>query len=153
MSTKSPRIEISNTSAKIAIIASLWNEEIVAQLIAGAEDTLSLASVEYETFRVSGAFELPLLCSRALERFDAAIALGVVIRGDTPHFDYINKAVTDGINRVILDSKKPIGFGVLMVEDDRQALERVQPNNNKGKESAEAVLLSLEQLRKVEGQL
>jgi 6,7-dimethyl-8-ribityllumazine synthase len=92
-----------------------------------------------------------LLVSESLKTYDAAIALGVVIRGDTAHFDYICTSVTDGLTEVVLKAGKPVGFGVLMVETLEQALQRVEPNNNKGKESAEAVLLSLKQLSELRG--
>jgi 6,7-dimethyl-8-ribityllumazine synthase len=107
--------------------------------------------METHVFRVSGAFELPLVVAQSLKNFDAAIALGVVIRGDTAHFDYICQSVTDGLTRVVLDERKPVGFGVLMVENEEQALVRCHKDNNKGAESAEAVLLSLQKLLEIKG--
>lgn len=151
MSSQAPRIEVTLPHMRIAIVATLWNENIVDQLIDGAQDVLGEASMETHVFRVSGAFELPLVVAQSLKNFDAAIALGVVIRGDTAHFDYICQSVTDGLTRVVLDERKPVGFGVLMVENEEQALVRCHKDNNKGAESAEAVLLSLQKLLEIKG--
>jgi len=151
MSNDSPTIDISLPGVSIAVVATLWNAPIVDKLVEGAISAIELAGASFEEFRVAGAFELPLLVSESLKTYDAAIALGVVIRGDTAHFDYICTSVTDGLTEVVLKAGKPVGFGVLMVETLEQALQRVEPNNNKGKESAEAVLLSLKQLSELRG--
>lgn len=149
MSSDSPSIQVQLPNTRIAIVASLWNSEIVDELIVGASEALDEASASYEVVRVAGAFELSLMIKNCLKEFDAAIALGVVIRGDTPHFDYICQSVTQGLTQISIDVEKPVGFGVLMVENEQQAWDRCQKNNNKGKESAEAVLLSLAQLLKL----
>lgn len=138
--------------AKVAVIASAWHNQIMDSLIAGAESALSKGEVDFETFRVSGAFEIPLACKVALEKFDAVVALAVVIRGDTPHFDFVCDAVTSGINQVILECRKPIGFGVLTVDNEKQALDRSQTpylGDNKGVEASEAVIASLQVLKKL----
>jgi 6,7-dimethyl-8-ribityllumazine synthase len=138
--------------AKVAIIASAWHNKIMDQLISGAEAELEKAEVSYEVFRVAGAFEIPLACKVALEKYDAVVALGVVIRGDTPHFDYVCDAVTQGINSVILETKRPIGFGLLTVDTEEQALVRSQnpyEGDNKGVEAAQAVVASLDVLQKL----
>lgn len=151
MSKETPSITISLPGASIAVVATLWNAPIVDQLVTGAVSALETARASYKEFRVSGAFELPLVVAECLKTFDAAIALGVVIRGDTSHFEYICTSVTNGLTEVVLRARKPVGFGVLMVENVEQALERIEPNNNKGKESAEAVLLSLKQVSDIRG--
>ena len=148
MSSDGPRIQVQMPNARIAIVASIWNKEIVDELIVGASEALTDASASYEVVRVAGAFELSLIIKNCLKDFDAAIALGVVIRGDTAHFDYICQSVTQGLTQVSFEAEKPVGFGVLMVENEQQAWDRCLKNNNKGKESAEAVLLSLSYLLK-----
>lgn len=138
--------------AKVAVIASAWHNQIMDSLISGAETALSKGDVEFETFRVSGAFEIPLACKVALEKYDAVVALAVVIRGDTPHFDFVCEAVTSGVNQVILETRKPIGFGVLTVDNQQQALDRSQEpykGDNKGVEAVEAVIASLQVLKKL----
>ncbi len=148
----SPSFSSNAKGSKVAVIAAAWHNEIMEQLIAGAESALTKAEVEYEVFRVAGAFEIPLACKVALEGFDAAVALGVVIQGDTPHFQYVCDAVTTGINQIILETRKPIGFGLLTVNNPLQALERSQTpfeGDNKGVEAAQAVVASLEVLKKI----
>lgn len=152
MSHQSPLINVSMPNARVAIVSTLWNDVIVHQLVEGAKASLQASSASFQEFHVAGAFELPLLVSECLQTFDAAIALGVVIRGDTAHFDYICTSVTNGLTQVVLETRKPVGFGVLMVETIEQAQMRSQPTNNKGKESAEAVLLSLKQLAELKEQ-
>lgn len=145
-----PEFELAAPGAKIAIIASAWHNQIMDSLIAGAQAALDSAQASYSVYRVAGAFEIPLASKVALETYDAVVALGVVIRGDTPHFDYVCDAVTSGITRIILDSQKPIGFGLLTVDNEKQALDRSQEpfnGDNKGVEAAQAVLASLNLLR------
>lgn len=149
MSNESPAIALQLPGARVAIIAALWNKDIVDRLIDGAVASLEAASANYDIIRVAGTFELSLLTKRCLKEYDAAIALGVVIRGDTAHFDYICQSVTTGLTQISLEVEKPVGFGVLMVDSEQQALDRSTKENNKGKESAEAVLLSLQQLSKL----
>jgi len=147
-----PSFNNNASGAKMAIIASAWHNKIMDELIAGAEQALARAEVSYEVFRVAGAFEIPLACKVALEKYDAAIALGVVIRGDTPHFDYVCDAVTSGLNSVILEKEKPIGFGLLTVDNEAQAIARSQKpyeGDNKGVEAAEAAIASLDVLKKI----
>lgn len=142
---------------KVAIIASSWHTQIMDGLVAGAVEALDLAAADHRTFRVAGSFELPLAAQLALTPaeqggggFDAAVCLGVIIRGGTPHFEYISSSVTDGLTRVQLDSGKPVGFGVLTTDTEQQALDRAGlPGSpeSKGREAAEAVLLSVLALR------
>ena len=141
-----PKLEIDASGLQIAIIVTSWHTEITDGLLAGAERALKKAgNHEYEIWRVPGAFELPLGAQKAIDAgADAVIALGVVIQGDTPHFDYVCQGATDGLMRVQLDSGIPVGFGLLTVNTEQQALDRAGlPNSreDKGAEAAEAAVL------------
>jgi 6,7-dimethyl-8-ribityllumazine synthase len=125
--------------ASIGIVAGRWHGEIVDALVEGAVKAADEAGARFEVFRVPGAFEIPVVAARLAERYDAVVALGVVMRGGTPHFDYVCRAVTDGCVRVSLDSGKPLGFGVLTVDDEAQARERL----DKGREAVRAVIETL----------
>jgi 6,7-dimethyl-8-ribityllumazine synthase len=118
-----------------------WHTQITDGLLAGAERALKAAgNTEYEIWRVPGAFELPLGAQYAIDAgADVVIALGVVIQGDTPHFDYVCSAATDGLNRVQLDSGIPVGFGLLTVNTEQQALDRAGLEGSKEDKGAEAV--------------
>jgi 6,7-dimethyl-8-ribityllumazine synthase len=114
-------------------------------LIGGATRACDQAGSTHELVRVSGAFELPLAAQLAARsgKFDALIALGVVIRGGTPHFEYVCSAATQGLLRVGLDSQMPIGFGLLTVDSEQQALDRAglaYSPQDKGSEAVEAAL-------------
>ncbi|SJN13466.1 6,7-dimethyl-8-ribityllumazine synthase [Leucobacter sp. 7(1)] len=145
-----PNLSVDATGLRVAIIAGSWHEEIMSSLVSGAQETLSGSGAEHTLFRVAGAFELPLAAQVALTPvsaggggFDAAVCLGVIIRGGTPHFDYVCNAVTDGLTRVQLDTGLPVGFGVLTVDTEQQALDRSgRPGapESKGQEASEAAL-------------
>jgi len=142
-----PDLAVDAKGLRVAIIAGSWHTEVMDGLVRGAEETVARAGAEYELFRVAGAFELPLAAQAALTDigFDAAICLGVIIRGGTPHFEYVAGAVTDGLTRVQLDTGKPVGFGVLTTDDEQQALDRSGlpgSQESKGQEAAEAALHS-----------
>ncbi len=136
-----PKLEIDASGLQIAVLATTWHANITDGLLAGAERALKAAgNSEYEVWRVPGAFELPLAAKYAIEAgADVVIALGVVIRGDTPHFDYVCNAATDGLTRVQLDSGVPIGFGLLTVDTEQQALDRAGLPGSKEDKGAEAV--------------
>lgn len=136
-----PKLEIDASGLQVAIVVTSWHTEITDGLLAGAERALQAAgNSEYEIWRVPGAFELPLGAQYAIDAgADAVIALGVVIQGDTPHFDYVCSAATDGLNRVQLDSGIPIGFGLLTVNTEQQALDRAGLKGSKEDKGAEAV--------------
>lgn len=125
----------------ITICVTSWHTEITGGLLAGAERALQEAGNNtYSIMRVPGAFELPLAAQYAIEDgAEVVIALGVVIRGGTPHFEYVCNAVTDGLTRVQLDSGIPIGFGVLTVDTEKQALDRAGLEGSKEDKGAEAV--------------
>ena len=128
----------------VTIVASSWHETVMAGLVAGAERTLAAAGVASPALvRVPGAFELPLAAQAAAQHSDAVVALGVVIRGGTPHFDYVCRAVADGLMRVALDSGRPVGFGLLTCDSEQQALDRAglpDSTEDKGAEAAVAAL-------------
>ena len=141
-----PKLEIDASGLQIAIVVTSWHTQITDGLLAGAERALQKAgNHEYEIWRVPGAFELPLGAQKAIDAgADAVIALGVVIQGDTPHFDYVCAGATDGLMRVQLDSGIPVGFGLLTVDTEQQALDRAGlegSREDKGAEAAEATVL------------
>ncbi|MEK6806516.1 MAG: 6,7-dimethyl-8-ribityllumazine synthase [Pseudomonadota bacterium] len=131
---------------RIALIATRWNTEIVDALIAGAHRQLAAWGVKpkrIELLHAPGAYELPLACELAAKsrRYDGVIALGAVIRGDTPHFDFVAGECARGLMDVQLKYRLPVGFGVLTVNTPKQAQERAGAGaDNKGAESAAAVL-------------
>ncbi len=141
----SPTLQLDAAGVKVAIVASQWHQTIMDALIAGAVTACNKAGATHEVVRVPGAFELPLGCQRIarLRKVDAIVALGVVIRGGTPHFEYVCQAATEGLLRVGLDESIPIGFGVLTVETEKQALDRAglaDSAEDKGAEATEAAL-------------
>jgi 6,7-dimethyl-8-ribityllumazine synthase len=138
---------------RIAIAASRFNRFIVEQLVEGARDALERRGVEPSLVWVPGAFELPLVADRlaASGRFDAVIALGAVIRGGTPHFEYVAGACASGLARVALDRGVPVSFGVLTTDDVGQALERAGTGEgNKGFDAAVTALEMVDTLRALE---
>ena len=141
-----PKLAIDASELKVAVIVTSWHTKITDGLLAGAERALTAAgNTEYEIWRVPGAFELPLAAQRAAAAgADAIVALGVVIQGDTPHFDYVCASATDGLTRVQLDTGVPIGFGLLTVNTEQQALDRAGlegSREDKGAEAVEAAVL------------
>lgn len=136
-----PKIAIDASGLQIAIVVTSWHDKITGGLLAGAERALKAAGNDtYEIWRVPGAFELALGAQKAIDAgANAVIALGVVIRGETPHFDYVCNAATDGLNRVQLDSGVPVGFGLLTVDNEQQALDRAGLDGSKEDKGAEAV--------------
>ena len=131
---------------RFAIVASRWNDSIVSRLIEGARDALSELSVDQnalEIFRVPGSFEIPLCALKAAEsgKFDAVICLGVIIRGQTPHFEYIAAEVARGIGEAGMKTSIPLLFGVITAENVDQAIDRAGVKlGNKGFEAATAAV-------------
>ncbi len=127
---------------KFGIIVSRFNNSVTDKLLEGAIDALKSYGGEEENIdivRVPGSFEIPLLAHKmaASKQYDALVCLGAVIRGDTPHFDYIAEAVTTGIGKAILEHRIPISFGVLTTNNVEQAMERAGTKTaNKGFEAA-----------------
>ncbi|WP_370247282.1 6,7-dimethyl-8-ribityllumazine synthase [Nocardioides sp.] len=132
---------------RVAILAASWHTQVMDGLVAGAQRACAdFGVVEPRLVRVPGAFELPVAAD-ALARagYDVVVALGVVIRGGTPHFDYVCSAATDGLTRVALDHATPVGFGLLTCDTEQQALDRAGlPGSveDKGHEAASAALLT-----------
>ena len=124
---------------RVAIVAGRWNEAIAEALIAGARRTLDAAGAETELYRVDGSFELAIVARAALDAgAEAVVALGVIIRGGTPHFEYVSSATTDALSRVALDTGKPVGFGVLTLDDQQQGIDRAGLPGSKEDKGAEA---------------
>lgn len=147
-----PALEASGV--RLAIVASTWHTRICDALLAGARQVAADAGVAQPTVvRVLGAIEIPVVAQEVARNHDAVVALGVVIRGGTPHFDYVCDAVTQGLTRVSLDAATPVANGVLTVNDEQQALDRAGlPGSaeDKGAQAAAAALstaLTLRDLR------
>ncbi|MEN0058655.1 MAG: 6,7-dimethyl-8-ribityllumazine synthase [Bdellovibrio sp.] len=131
------------STIKVGVVTARFNTEVTEKLEEGAIAYLeSCEGVEIFAALVPGAVELPLACQAFLEAgCDGVVALGAVIRGETSHYDYVCNSVTDGITRLMLDYKKPIGFGVLTTETEEQALARAGgQHGNKGAEAAQVVM-------------
>jgi 6,7-dimethyl-8-ribityllumazine synthase len=135
---------VDGTGLDIVVIAGTWHEVITDGLIAGAQRAVVAAGANGRLVRVPGSFELPVAAKAALESgADAVVALGVIIRGGTPHFEFVSNAATDGLTRVALDAGKPVGFGVLTLDDEEQGIARAGlPGSieDKGYEAADAAI-------------
>jgi 6,7-dimethyl-8-ribityllumazine synthase len=130
---------VDGSAWRLAIVATRWHADITEALLDGAVAEAAACGADVKVLRVPGAFELPIVADAAARTFDGVVCLGVVIRGGTPHFDYVCRAVTDGCLRVSLDHRVPVGFGVLTVDDVAQARDRL----DKGREAVRAVLETL----------
>jgi 6,7-dimethyl-8-ribityllumazine synthase len=143
---KSVEGKLLGTGKKVAIVASRFNEFITSRLIEGALDALnrhSVAADDITIYRVPGSFEIPPVANRiaAAGKVDGIICLGAVIRGSTPHFDYISAEVTKGVAHVSMDAKIPVIFGVLTTDTIEQAVERAgTKSGNKGFDAAMSLL-------------
>ena len=150
MSGNAPTIELPHLpKARVAIISSSWHLDICSDLIAGAERGLKAASISnVEVIYVPGSFEIPLAAQIAFETgCDAVVAVGLVLKGETPHFDYVCQGVTQGVIDVSLKFSAPIGFGVLMCNTLDQAIARSgRPGSveDKGYDSAVAAIRLLQ---------
>ena len=146
MSNAAPTISIPQMpNLKAIIISASWHPEICDALVAGAKRGFAAAGINNPTVKtVAGSFELPLAAQLAFEQgFDIAVVVGLVLRGETPHFDYVCQGVTDGVMQVSLNKSKPIGFGVLMCDQLSQATARSGlpgSKEDKGYDSALAAL-------------
>ncbi len=138
--------DLSQIAGRYALVATKFNEPVVNQLIAGAKAALlthGVVSESIDCFRIPGAFELPLACQQVAQsgKYQAVIALGAVIRGGTPHFEYISSACAHGLIEVSLSTGVPVIFGVLTTDNADQAYQRADPNqDNKGFEVGMAAL-------------
>ena len=139
---------------RVAVVAASWHEPVMDGLIAGAQRALADYQVEAPTtVRVPGSFELPVVAAALAEKgYEAVVALGVVIRGGTPHFEYVCSAATDGLNRVSLDTGAAVGFGLLTCDTEEQALARAGldgSSEDKGYEATSAALHTASLLRRI----
>lgn len=145
---------LDGTGLRVAVVASSWHTVVMDGLVQGALQALQSAGTSTPVLtRVPGSFELPVVTrAYAIAGFDAVVALGVVIRGGTPHFDYVCDATTSGLARVAYDTGVPVGFGLLTCDDEQQALDRAglpDSTEDKGREAAEAAVATALLLRRV----
>lgn len=152
--TGTPQIETSELNAlrtaaaeqnlRVAVVASRWHQVVMDGLIAGSRRFCAeIGLTDVTVVRAPGSFELPVIASHAAKHFDVVVALGVVIRGGTPHFDYVCTAATDGLSQVALRTGTPVGFGLLTCDDETQALDRAGlegSKEDKGFEAAHAAV-------------
>ncbi len=132
----------------LAIVATRWHEEITGALLDSAMRTAAACGINDPTvLRVAGAIELPVVVQTLAASHDAVVALGVVIRGGTPHFEYVCDAVTYGLTRISLDSHTPVGNGVLTVDTVEQALDRAGLPDSREDKGREATLAALDTAR------
>ncbi|HEY8719348.1 6,7-dimethyl-8-ribityllumazine synthase [Pengzhenrongella sp.] len=147
-----PTLQVDGTGLRITIVAASWHTEVMDGLLEGARRALAAANVtDIREVRVPGSFELPIAASRVAHHgADAVVALGVVIRGGTPHFDYVCQAATQGLSDVALRSGVPVGFGLLTCDDEAQALDRAGlpgSSEDKGAQAVEAAIATVIALR------
>lgn len=153
--TRTVKLSRSHKKPRIAIVASRFNENICEGLLRGACQALAetgIPKTHYDIFRVPGAYEIPLAAKKAAQtkRYQGILCLGAVIRGETPHFEYISEVVSLGIHQVSLETGIPLGFGVITTNNLDQATARSGPNEyNKGRESALTVLEMIDLLQKI----
>lgn len=141
-----PRSEPADCSdLRVAVVAASWHDEVMDGLLAGARRAAAEAGIEVVEVRVPGTFELPVAAARLAPRFDALVALGVVIRGGTPHFEYVCSGATNGLVDVSVRTGTPVGFGVLTCDTEEQALDRAGlsgSTEDKGYEAFQAAVLT-----------
>jgi 6,7-dimethyl-8-ribityllumazine synthase len=150
--TGSPDLTVDGGGLRVAVVAAQWHEQVMDGLVDGATRGLAACGVEDSLLvRVPGSFELPVAAARlARSGYDAVVALGVVVRGGTPHFEYVCQAATLGLTQVAVDTGVPVGFGVLTCDDDAQALDRAGlpgSHEDKGYEAALAAVATAVTLR------
>ncbi|NMM30370.1 MAG: 6,7-dimethyl-8-ribityllumazine synthase [Cellulomonas sp.] len=147
-----PTLTVDGTGLQVTVVAASWHAVVMDGLLAGARRALAEAGVrEVVIVRVPGTFELPVAAKHAADHgADAVVALGVVIRGGTPHFEYVCEAATLGLTQVAVQTGVPVGFGVLTCDDEAQALDRAGlpgSHEDKGAEAAQAALATVLALR------
>lgn len=152
----SPSVDVDGSGLSVVIVAASWHEVVMNGLIAGAERECDRLGAAHRVVRVPGSFELPVVAQElaADPAVDAVVCLGVIIRGGTPHFEFVATATTDGLTRVALDTRTPIGFGVLTTDNEQQALDRAGlPGSaeDKGAEAAAAAICTALVLRGCRG--
>ena len=146
---------IDGRGLEVVVIAGTWHEVISNGLIAGAQRVLDEAGATHRLVRVPGSFGLAVAAQAAFAGgADAVVALGVIRRGGTPHFEYVSAAATDGLTRVSLDAGKPVGFGLLTLDDEKQGLDRAGlegSKEDKGAAAADAALRTALVIRELRG--
>lgn len=146
-----PKLNPADTAGlKVAVIAASWHTQIMDGLLDGARRAAADAGIEPTIVRVPGTFELPVAAATLAEKYDALVALGVVIRGGTPHFDYVCDAATSGLTKVSVETKTSVGFGVLTCDTEEQGIDRAGlpgSNEDKGYEAMAAALETVVALR------
>jgi len=150
-----PELAVDGRGLRVAVVAASWHERVMGGLLAGAERALAAAGVEAVVIRVPGTFELPVVAANVAPTVDAVVALGVVVRGGTPHFDYVCQAATVGLTEVAVRTGVPVGFGVLTCDDEAQALDRAGlpgSSEDKGAEAAQAAVATALVLRGLAGE-
>lgn len=149
-----PVVAVDGRGLRVAVVAASWHQQVMDGLVAGALRGLADAGVEDPTVvRVPGTVELSVACARLAGRYDALVALGVVIRGGTPHFEYVCQGVTLGLTEVAVATGVPVGFGVLTCDTVEQALQRSGlwgSSEDKGHEAATAAVATAVILRDLE---
>jgi 6,7-dimethyl-8-ribityllumazine synthase len=132
---------------RIAIVAASWHKQVMEGLLAGAVSAATASRADVTVFRVPGAFELPVAAKRAVDAgYEGIVALGVIIRGGTPHFEYVSQGVTAGLTQIAAATGVPVGFGVLTCDDEAQAVDRAGlpgSSEDKGAETFNAVVATL----------
>ncbi|GAA4711672.1 6,7-dimethyl-8-ribityllumazine synthase [Promicromonospora umidemergens] len=146
-----PKVTVDGTGLRVVVVAASWHEQVMDGLLAGTRRALAESGADWTEVRVPGSFELPVAAARAAAGgADAVVALGVVIRGGTPHFEYVCSAATTGLTDVSVRTGVPVGFGVLTCDDEAQALDRAGlegSREDKGAEAAEAAVATAVTLR------
>lgn len=140
---KASQERVSAVGVRVVVVAASWHEQVMDGLLNGARGYLAEVGASVREVRVPGSFELPVVAQRLAAQFDVVVALGVIIRGGTPHFEYVSSAVTDGLGRVALDTGTPVGFGILTCDTAEQALDRAglpRSSEDKGREAAAAAV-------------
>ncbi|MCC3299000.1 6,7-dimethyl-8-ribityllumazine synthase [Arthrobacter sp. zg-Y916] len=143
-------IKAQGLDIKVAVVAASWHTEVMNGLIEGALRAASDAGLRPKVIRVPGTFELSVAAARLAPHFDAVVALGVVVRGGTPHFDYVCSSATQGLTEVSVRTGTPVGFGVLTCDTDEQALDRAGlegSSEDKGYEAFAAAVNTVAALR------
>lgn len=141
----SPPLQVDATDLRVCIIASQWHAVVMDALIRAARGACEESNARYVLMRTPGSFELPLAAQAVAQTgtFDAIVALGVVIRGGTPHFDYVCQAATSGLEAVARTTGIPVGFGLLTCDDEEQARDRAGLPESTSSKGAEATIAAL----------
>lgn len=141
---------------RVAVVASRWHTTVMDGLIAGSQRFLDRIGItDYTLLHAPGSFELPVITAHAARHYDVVVALGIVIRGGTPHFEYVCAAATDGLSRLAIDTGTPVGFGLLTCDTEAQALDRAGlegSSEDKGFEAAHAGVAAAVEIAKLDAQ-